>query len=80
MSVLVGEVEMADESVLVLGEEAMSEDPCSLSFFPKTRPRIPPLVEDLFSEVPASLTTNEYLAGGSEGSGLEGVASRSTVV
>lgn len=78
--VLVGEVEMADESVLVLGDEAMSEDPCSLSFLPKTRPRMPPLVEDLFSEAPASLTTSDDLANGSEGSGLRRVASRPTVV
>lgn len=55
---LVGEVETAGDSVLGLGElEALtSELPLSLSFFPNTRPRIPPLVEALLSELPASLT------------------------
>ena len=71
MSVLIGDVEMADGSVLVAGEVAMSADPLSLSFFPNTRPRIPPLVEALFSEGPASLTTTKYLASGGEGSGFE---------
>lgn len=61
MSVLVGEVEMADWSVFVLGEVAKSDDPLSLSFFPKTLPRMPPLVEDRLSEEPASLTTVDYL-------------------
>lgn len=62
---LVGEAEMAEDSVLCLGEVGevaaltlafTSGLPLSLSFFPKTRPRIPPLVEALLSELPASLT------------------------
>jgi len=80
MSVLVGEVEMVDESVVVLGEVAMSDDPLSLSFLPKTLPRMPPLVEDLLSEEPASLTTSDYLARSSDGLGCGRVALRSTVV
>lgn len=60
---LVGEVETVGESVLVRGDEVKSEDPLSLSFFPKTRPRMPPLTEALLSEVPASLTTEHETAG-----------------
>lgn len=57
MLVLVGEVEIAGvASLLVLGEVVESTSPLSLSFFPNTRPRKPPLVEDLLSLVPASLT------------------------
>jgi len=80
MSVLVGEVEMVDGSVLVLGEVAMSDDPLSLSFFPNTRPKMPPLVEDLLSEEPASLTTSSDLDESSERRGFGKVALRSTVV
>lgn len=54
---LVGEAVIADESVLARGDETKSEGPLSLSFFPNTRPKMPPLVEDLLSEMPASLTT-----------------------
>lgn len=57
--VLVGEVEMEELASLcrlVLGEVGESRSPLSLSFFPNTRPRKPPPVEDLLSLVPASLT------------------------
>lgn len=55
MFVLVGDVEMVAGSVLVLGDCATSGTP-SLSFLPKTRPKMPPDVEDRFSLLPASLT------------------------
>jgi hypothetical protein len=65
---LVGDAEMAEDSVLGLGEAEVAalalvftSGPLSLSFFPKTRPRIPPLVEALLSEMPASLTIEEIM-------------------
>ena len=63
MFVLVGELEIAEESALDLVGELSSDAPSPLSFLPNTRPRMPPLVEERFSEGPASLTAGNCAVG-----------------
>lgn len=55
MLVLVGDDEIAEASDEVVFDEG-EVNSLSLSFFPKTRPRMPPLVEERLSDGPASLS------------------------
>lgn len=63
MFVLVGDDEIAEESDAFCFDVGELNS-LSLSFLPKTRPRMPPLVEDRLSDGPASLPTVQEVVEG----------------